>query len=239
MRDQFGIVLAVLLPLGLLVVAFGKPRGERAAPYVQSIVYFASLGVGFIAVELALLQHLTLLLGHPIFTLSILLFTLLASGGLGSWASGRFRLGPRLPRDGGRGGALRAGAAASGAGAAAAAARRPDRDRDPAGGPARLPDGDAVPEGPAGDGAGALPGASSLLGHERPVLGRGIDGHDGDRRDLRLHVGDARRGGLLRGGGAPLAPAGPAARRGLSPSLARGRARARSRRCWSSATRGR
>src|SRR3990172_2972712 len=54
MRDQFAIVLAVLLPLGLLVVAFGKPRGEPAAPYVQSIVYFASLGIGFIAVELAL-----------------------------------------------------------------------------------------------------------------------------------------------------------------------------------------
>ncbi len=94
MRDQFAIVLAALLPLGLLVVVFGKPRGERTTPYALSIVYFASLGVGFIAVELALLQHLTLLLGHPIFTLSILLFTLLASGGLGSWASGRFRLAP-------------------------------------------------------------------------------------------------------------------------------------------------
>ncbi len=94
MRDQFAMVLAVLLPLGLLVVAFGKPRGERAAPYVQSIAYFACLGVGFIAVELALLQHLTLLLGHPIFTLGVLLFTLLAFGGLGSWASGRFPLRP-------------------------------------------------------------------------------------------------------------------------------------------------
>ena len=30
--------------------------------------------------ELSLLQHLTLLVGHPIFTLSVLLFTLLASG---------------------------------------------------------------------------------------------------------------------------------------------------------------
>jgi len=94
MRDQFAIVLAVLVPLGLLVVAFGKPRGESTAAYALSIVYFASLGIAFIAVELALLQHLTLLLGHPIFTLSILLFTLLASGGLGSWASGRFRLAP-------------------------------------------------------------------------------------------------------------------------------------------------
>ena len=57
-------------------------------------MYFACLGLGFITVGLALLQNLTLLLGHPIFTLSILLFTLLASGGLGSWASGRFRLAP-------------------------------------------------------------------------------------------------------------------------------------------------
>ena len=93
MRDQFVAVLELLLPLGLLVVAFGKPTGEPALPYLASILYFACLGVGFIAVELALLQHLTLLLGHPIFTLSILLFTLLASGGAGSWVSGRFPLG--------------------------------------------------------------------------------------------------------------------------------------------------
>lgn len=93
MRQQFAIVIAVLVPLGLLAVAYGKPRGERKAPYATSVLYFASLGVGFIAVELSLLQHLTLLLGHPIFTLSILLFTLLASGGVGSWASPRFRIG--------------------------------------------------------------------------------------------------------------------------------------------------
>ena len=77
--------------LGLLAVfsVFGKPNGERVAPYASSIVYFAALGFGFIAVELALLQDLTLLLGHPIFTLSVLLFTLLAAGGVGSSVSGR------------------------------------------------------------------------------------------------------------------------------------------------------
>jgi hypothetical protein len=47
------------------------------------------LGAGFIAVELTLLQNLTLLLGHPIFTLSILLFSILALGGVGSAISGR------------------------------------------------------------------------------------------------------------------------------------------------------
>ncbi len=68
----------------VLFVAFGKPRGEAVAPYAASVVYFASLGAGFIAIELTLLQNLTLLVGHPIYTLSVLLFTLLATSGLGS-----------------------------------------------------------------------------------------------------------------------------------------------------------
>jgi predicted membrane-bound spermidine synthase len=75
------------LALLALFAAFGKPRGHQAGPYVASLVYFASLGFGFIAVELALLQNLTLLVGHPIFTLSVLLFTLLAAGGAGSAVS--------------------------------------------------------------------------------------------------------------------------------------------------------
>jgi hypothetical protein len=45
--------------------------------------------MGFIAVELTLLQNLTLLVGHPIFTLSLLLFTILAAGGFGSALSRR------------------------------------------------------------------------------------------------------------------------------------------------------
>jgi hypothetical protein len=39
---------------------------------------------------LALLQNLTLLVGHPIYSLSVLLFTLLAFGGIGSALSVRF-----------------------------------------------------------------------------------------------------------------------------------------------------
>ena len=199
MRDQFAIVLAVLLPLGLLVVAFGKPRGERAAPYaaVDRLLReprrrLHRRGAGAAAAPDAAARPPDLHAVDPALHAARL-------GRPRQLVERAFPPGAGLPRDGGRGGALRAGAAAGGARAAAAAARGPDRDRDPAGGPARLPDGDAVPEGPARDRAGALPGASSLLGHERAVLGRGVDGHDGDRRDPRLHLGDARRGGLLRG----------------------------------------
>ncbi len=82
----------LLLPSALLLavfVIFGRPRAVNLAPYAGSLVYFAALGFGFISVELALLQNLTLLVGHPIFTLSVLLFTLLAMGGIGSALSPR------------------------------------------------------------------------------------------------------------------------------------------------------
>src|SRR4029077_14945966 len=83
-RGLFQWLLAPNLVLLALFSAFGKPREKRAPPSAASVAYFACLGFGFIAVELALLQNLTLLLGHPIFTLAILLFTLLAAGGVGS-----------------------------------------------------------------------------------------------------------------------------------------------------------
>jgi hypothetical protein len=90
--------------VGMLAIfaVFGRPRRKRiqdgagrrpAYPaYVGSLVYFAALGFGFIAVELALLQNLTLLVGHPIYTLSVLLFTLLAFGGIGSALSKRWSM---------------------------------------------------------------------------------------------------------------------------------------------------
>jgi hypothetical protein len=82
-----GIVGSAVLVLAVFVT-LGKPRGSALRPYAASILYFAALGAGFMAIELTLLQYLTLMLGHPVFTLSILLFTILAAGGLGSRLSG-------------------------------------------------------------------------------------------------------------------------------------------------------
>lgn len=82
-------LLAPCIALLLLFAILGRPRHAGLAAYSGSLVYFAALGFGFIAVELALLQNLTLLVGHPIFTLSVLLFTLLAMGGVGSSLSSR------------------------------------------------------------------------------------------------------------------------------------------------------
>jgi hypothetical protein len=92
MYATMGLVLAGIASLLTILVVAGRPRDGSRRAYTRSVLYFSSLGLGFMAVELALLQHLTLLVGHPLFTLSILLFTLLASGGLGSYASHRFNV---------------------------------------------------------------------------------------------------------------------------------------------------
>jgi spermidine synthase len=62
---------------------------KRQLGIAGTIPYFAALGLGFILVELALLQKLILLLGNPTTTFAILLFTLLASSGSGSLISSR------------------------------------------------------------------------------------------------------------------------------------------------------
>ena len=59
-RSLFQWLLAPALGLLVLFAAFGKPSGQPAGPYAGSVVYFASLGFGFITLELALLQHLNM-----------------------------------------------------------------------------------------------------------------------------------------------------------------------------------
>jgi len=83
----FGLLFLGMAALLLFFVAAGRPQGQSPRRYGASVLYFSCLGLGFITLELALLQHLTLLLGHPIYTLSVLLFALLAFGGVGSYFS--------------------------------------------------------------------------------------------------------------------------------------------------------
>ncbi len=72
----------------LLLVAAALLKFRVPGP--ATITYFGMLGVGFIIVEVALMQRLILLLGHPIYTLVVILFTLLLAGGLGSRFAARF-----------------------------------------------------------------------------------------------------------------------------------------------------
>ncbi|MCB9477876.1 MAG: hypothetical protein H6683_03385 [Deltaproteobacteria bacterium] len=64
--------------------------------HLKAGTYFALIGVGFLTVEIALMQSFILYLGHPTLTLSVFLSTLLVAGGIGAAISSL--LGERRPR---------------------------------------------------------------------------------------------------------------------------------------------
>jgi hypothetical protein len=84
------IVVAILTVLCVVVpLVFTKDRPPFRSHW-PLLAYFAAIGMGFMFVEVALLQRLTVFLGHPTHALTTILFSLLIAGGLGSFVSGRF-----------------------------------------------------------------------------------------------------------------------------------------------------
>ncbi|MGE5445901.1 MAG: hypothetical protein ACM3SR_15135 [Ignavibacteriales bacterium] len=84
----------LLIPISATFLFFAFSYSSEAKKKTETtlfILYFIALGLGFIFIEISILQKFILLLGHPIFTLSVILFSLLISGGIGSFLSGRFR----------------------------------------------------------------------------------------------------------------------------------------------------
>lgn len=86
----FAAALTIIIPLLLRLRANGP--GAVEPPLWWGAAYFALIGAGFMYAEIALIQRLSVLLSHPIYALGILLFTLIASTGLGSFLSGKLPL---------------------------------------------------------------------------------------------------------------------------------------------------
>lgn len=85
----FTVVFAAIWLL-LPFVAIGPVW--RAIPHkALAAGYFAALGMGFMFIEVSLIQMLTLFLGYPSYSLSVTLFGMLVFGGIGSYVSGRYR----------------------------------------------------------------------------------------------------------------------------------------------------
>jgi hypothetical protein len=85
------VTLFILGPLATTRArALRQGSGSRGLAYVG---YFACLGAGFILVEVALIQQCILFLGHPVYALAVVLFSLLVFSALGSWRSSRIQEG--------------------------------------------------------------------------------------------------------------------------------------------------
>ncbi len=80
------VILTVLLPLR------GAVRQTPRPLLTAGSLYFSLIGMGFMLAEIALLQWFSVYLGHPIYSLSVSLFSLILASGLGSLTSDRLKL---------------------------------------------------------------------------------------------------------------------------------------------------
>jgi hypothetical protein len=93
--DPFIVLLVtfgILALLSLLLVAAPLVFSSRAdRPSALSLAYFAAIGLGFLTLEVTLIQRFVLFLGFPTYALSVVLFALLLWTGAGSLLAGRVR----------------------------------------------------------------------------------------------------------------------------------------------------
>lgn len=92
-----GLIVALLLLTGATVILPLRLESARrisrsAETFWPGALYFSLIGAGFMLVEIGLIQRLSVYLGHPVYALGILLFTIIASTGVGSYFSDFLRL---------------------------------------------------------------------------------------------------------------------------------------------------
>jgi len=73
-----------LFVVGPLLLSGSELRGSH---WPRWLAYFGMLGAGFMLIEVALLQRFVLLLGHPVYSLTVTLFSVLLGTGIGSLVS--------------------------------------------------------------------------------------------------------------------------------------------------------
>jgi hypothetical protein len=89
---QGAVLAALLLALPALFVR-SRAGGQRSGPLLW---YFGALGLAYLLAEIAAIQQLTLLLGHPVYAVAAVLAAMLVGSGLGSaWSD---RLAPARAR---------------------------------------------------------------------------------------------------------------------------------------------
>lgn len=82
----YAVAVVTIIALALMAAIAARPAPGytwRAAPFL-----FALLGMGFMSLELAVLQRTQLFLGHPTLALTLVLGTILIGGGVGSLLGG-------------------------------------------------------------------------------------------------------------------------------------------------------
>jgi len=93
------LVVALAATAALVALPLLVRRGTRVASDPQrwrTALYFGGIGLGYMLIEIPLIQRYTLILGHPAYAFSVVLAAVLVFSGLGSLLSPRIPLRPCL-----------------------------------------------------------------------------------------------------------------------------------------------
>jgi spermidine synthase len=82
------LIISIAAVIAFLIVPLLLQRRQSSHPArVGPMLYFVAIGLGYILVEISLIQRFVLFLGHPTYALTVVVFLLLLSSGAGSIAS--------------------------------------------------------------------------------------------------------------------------------------------------------
>jgi len=83
------LIISILAVFAFLILPLALHRHRQNAPRtgIVALLYFITVGFGFILVEISLIQRFVLFLGHPTYALTVVVFLLLLSSGAGSVAA--------------------------------------------------------------------------------------------------------------------------------------------------------
>jgi hypothetical protein len=86
------LLILFLISLGFVLATIIVPLRPAIASAGSKLVwsgtgYFVLIGIGFMMIEIGLLQRLSVFLGHPVYSLSIVLFSMILFTGIGSMIS--------------------------------------------------------------------------------------------------------------------------------------------------------
>jgi hypothetical protein len=91
-------IQALVLSVVFILMPLLRFKRLRAMPGRSKLLaYFLFLGLGYMFIEIVFIQKFILFLGHPVYAVSTVLFSLLTFSGLGSYFSGRLKCCLRRP----------------------------------------------------------------------------------------------------------------------------------------------
>ena len=79
------VILTLLACVYYIIVPFiSLARRMPLSTLTPPVAYFSAIGMGFMLIEISQMQRLMVFLGHPVYSLGVVLFTILLFGGIGS-----------------------------------------------------------------------------------------------------------------------------------------------------------